>query len=583
MNKKSISVIALTLILFLCSQFPVFAVTSGGKTITSNSYSYNDGDVTLYTRVNGHFSDTYYSGGDRPYVYEHVFTVTLTNNTNEFQVASTNNFSVDLYTGYTDTFASSTSNTPSGSTMYRPSWGSEVTSYSDNMTAPRVLMYPSGDNAGHVLITFSDSDLLVLNPNETRTYNFTINFLMTYDGINEYPINGNALYSYFTYYGSVSMYSRPSSFSANTIEDFISNDSLPNSVIAYFQYLLEQGEAEQTVLDNIYSYLQIHYPYQSSTLTNQIYRPNNNALNYDIMENNVAVGRIYSEVSQYSPYLVSSDHNIFNFDTTNVNYEEQSIICVPVRYHLRVRNLSQVTSYSLSQSYIEYRGKPSFNIDSGYYAGSDIQVMENDGLILQSITNTGFLFGFTDFYNAVPILYAQDYKYITIMEYRYFVVDRIYDTTNIVNIRHNVTDYAFPSSNVFYNTITATNNNVGWWKNNTNIFNSIKDKIQYIIDSYITNKPQADDVTDDATDVTSDIENQHQQEATYYSDTNTAIDSSGLDTYTFDSNTTSGLNGLKTDFTLVWNACGTLSNVWILSLTLSLALYIIRHRRMFKV
>ena len=572
MKKRIVAIVSVLAIVLLYS-FNVFATSSTGKTITSTSTSYNNGDVTLYTRVNGKYS--YNEPGNNAYgvyYYEHNFTVTLANNTNEFQVADTNTFTIDLYTGYTDTF--STSGT-------RPSWGNYVTSYSSNMSIPRVIQHNSGDLSGHVLITFQDSDLLVLNPNETREYNFSIMFTQDYDSVQQSVINGDVIISYFTYTGTVSNYAKPSTFTSQTIENFIQNDSLPNSVIAYFQYLLEQGTTEQTTLDNIYSYMIQHYPYQSSTLTNQQYRYQNNTINYDISDGNSTIGRIYSEVSTYAPYLVTSDHNIFTYNGTNVNYEEQSIICVPIRYHIRIRCFNN-NSYNLSQTYIDYRGVPSFSIDSGYYASSDIEILEDEGLIFQSFSNTGIIIGFENYYNGNPVLYGSDYIYITFMEYRYYVVDRIYDTTNIVNIRHGINGYTFPSSGVFYNTIIATNNNLGWWGNTKNVLNSIKDKLQEILNGYNTNQPVASDVTSETGDIADTVDDQHDTEANYFNDTNSYIDDTNIDNFQFNSETSSGIGGVKNDFMAVWNACGSLNSIWILSLTLGLALHIIRHRRMFE-
>lgn len=574
--KKTVTTLLVVATVFLCIPFNVFALTSGGKTIVSSAYSYNNGDVTLYARVNGHKDDEQYTGGDRIYTYQHAFIITLANNTNNFQVASTNSFTVDLYTGYTDTFAQTTT-TPSGNQTYRPSWGSEVTSYSDNMTAPQILMYPSGDNAGHVLITFKDSDLLVLNPNETREYTFTINFNMSYDGINQYPIGGNPEYSYFTLNGSVSMYSRPSGFTSNTIENFINNDSLPNSVIAYFQYLLEQGTEEQATLDNIYSYMIQHYPYQASTLTNQSlrYRVVNN--NYDLNDsNNTSRGRIYSSVSIFNPYIDSSDHNIFTYNGTNVNYEEQSVICVPIMYHFRVRNFTN-NSYLLSSTYFDFSGIPSFDIDSGYYASSTYDIINESGdLNLLGISNSTLTIGFTNFYNGSAILYADDYMYIDIMEYRYYVVDRVYDTTNIVNIRHSITNYSFPAS-PYFTGITVTNNNAGWSGNIKNVLNSIKDKLQQLLDTGIANQT-TDNLEDQADDNTQTEDTIHAQEQQWYQDNETAINAVGLSNYQFTGDQTSGLTGVTSQFTSLWNALDGWTNVYIFVLTLSLATFILRHK-----
>lgn len=69
----------------------------------------------------------------------------------------------------------------------------------------------------------------------------------------------------------------------------------------------------------------------------------------------------------------------------------------------------------------------------------------------------------------------------------------------------------------------------------------------------------------------------HQQEATYYAQNSAAIQATGLSNYQFDSTAVSGLTGVRGDFIDVWNSLNGWNSVYIFSLTLGLALTILRH------
>lgn len=371
MYKKIISVMSVALVVFLCS-FPTYAVTGGGKTIVSNSYSYNNGDVTVYVRVNGNAAEDLYEG---QHYYPHNFTVTLANNTNQFQVADASNFSIDLYSGSSTAFASN-----------QNSWGSEVTSYSDNMTIPRVTMYSSGDLAGHVLVAFNDSDLLVLNPNETRTYNFSVNFIQT-ENVNYTPLNGNFRYSYFTYTGTVGFYARPTSFSGNTIEDFINNNSLPNSVIAWEIAQYNQGiitNDELTNILNAISYTGSYAPYTPTSYNSDTRSYTNNGVS--ILSYAYRSPRLIVDNSIY--------YNPYN-DTYNNNYSYQ----YQYNYYIRFINTN---NYPVKlSSFMSYTNiNENFTISNYIFSGDIIRVTPNTINIIDIIVPAnGFLSFYMDGYS----------------------------------------------------------------------------------------------------------------------------------------------------------------------------------------
>lgn len=80
-----------------------------------------------------------------------------------------------------------------------------------------------------------------------------------------------------------------------------------------------------------------------------------------------------------------------------------------------------------------------------------------------------------------------------------------------------------------------------------------------------------------SSDITSTSNSIHSQEEQYFSSNAQAIQATGLSNYRFDQNQTGGISAVSNDFTAVFNALGGFNSVFIFSLTLSLALQIIRH------
>lgn len=107
-------------------------------------------------------------------------------------------------------------------------------------------------------------------------------------------------------------------------------------------------------------------------------------------------------------------------------------------------------------------------------------------------------------------------------------------------------------------------------------------KLQEFLDNYAANVPASDNLTDQSQDVTNTIDNQHQQEASYFEDTQDAIENTGIRNFQFDAQSISGLHGIRDDFDAVFLSLGNLKSYFIASLTIGLALSIIRHRRMFE-
>ena len=69
----------------------------------------------------------------------------------------------------------------------------------------------------------------------------------------------------------------------------------------------------------------------------------------------------------------------------------------------------------------------------------------------------------------------------------------------------------------------------------------------------------------------------HSQEASFYASNTQAIEATGLSNYQFSTTQSNGIGAVRNDFVAIWNAMDGWTSVYIFSLTLGLALTIIRH------
>lgn len=69
----------------------------------------------------------------------------------------------------------------------------------------------------------------------------------------------------------------------------------------------------------------------------------------------------------------------------------------------------------------------------------------------------------------------------------------------------------------------------------------------------------------------------HQQEQAYYTANQQAIEATGLSNYNFSQTQGNGIQRVAIDFNNVWNSIGSFNSVYVFSLTLGLALTILRH------
>lgn len=69
----------------------------------------------------------------------------------------------------------------------------------------------------------------------------------------------------------------------------------------------------------------------------------------------------------------------------------------------------------------------------------------------------------------------------------------------------------------------------------------------------------------------------HQAETVWYQNNETAIQNVGLENFNFSSGTTGGLQVMQQQFSNIWNAIGDLNLIYVFTLLMSLATFILRH------
>lgn len=551
--KKHIAFMISCIMLAVCFSFPAFATTPTGR---RREASYDYGDVFLHVSVDAGASVTYNNDVCH---YDHRFTVTLTNKTNTFQVADQNILGFKLYTGRNDYF-DNTFVGSSGTTQTNASWGAEVTSYSDNMTVPDIKFYTSASSGweGSVYIKFNDSDLLVLNPNETRTYNFTIDFIAS-QTTGAMPINGNYVYGYFTYLSNskISIFNKPNTFTSNTVEDFLNNDSFPNSIIPWLMASYEQGIIDLQKYDHIIDLLTWDNTNQTfyDNIPQSVYYKHNNAISN---KGNLVLER---DVIILNPYLIDRDIDVKQITSnTDYNYVDNSLYCIPIYISLRMVN-NYTYSFDLNIQNFAVNITRNLGFSDSSYVGYDYATVDNLNLNLYTMYSSSMYISS----NTKPMHFdIGEVKYVTLRFNYYYAVNKYSDAT----VSHTINgDY------------TVDVDMSSWVITNDNLYSDslLSRTLARIRDLLTGDKNKNDQISDDSGTL-SDTESQiHQQEQQWYSDNESAIEATGLSNFEFSSGELDGLTQLRLQFAQVWGALGDWTLVYIFVLSLSLATFILRH------
>lgn len=140
-----------------------------------------------------------------------------------------------------------------------------------------------------------------------------------------------------------------------------------------------------------------------------------------------------------------------------------------------------------------------------------------------------------------------------------------------------LTDITFGSPTV--TTTTAVPNGANSVINNSINYNgsTLHSDLIDIYGALSGNASTNNSITQDSNTLHNQSDSVHTQEASYYAANSQAIQATGLSNYQFDASAVSGLTGVRGDFIDIWNSLGSWNTVYIFSLTLGLALTILRH------
>lgn len=110
-----------------------------------------------------------------------------------------------------------------------------------------------------------------------------------------------------------------------------------------------------------------------------------------------------------------------------------------------------------------------------------------------------------------------------------------------------------------------------------NYLNPISTNVQDIRDYLYGDSSINNNVSQNSYDLKTQSDNIHAREQAYFTQNSQAIQATGLSNYQFGTVEGNGIGAVSNDFTSIWNALNGWTSVYIFSLTLTLALTIIRH------
>lgn len=176
--------------------------------------------------------------------------------------------------------------------------------------------------------------------------------------------------------------------------------------------------------------------------------------------------------------------------------------------------------------------------------------------------------------NTYVWLYPNATQFVHIKVHRIYRLDELVQNASI-DYQWTFTDNTAVADSATLSTIRSTGYDDFIFEEREVINRLLRDFNQFL-DNYnqVNGLDDIDTVTDD---ITSKSENAHIQEQSYFTQNAQAIRDTGLSNYRFNGDQENGIGSVSHDFTLLWNALGGFNSVYIFSLTLSLALMILRH------
>ena len=219
MKRRLLATIPVLLVVFLFSTnvFASQTVTGYSKYYTSYNTDYN---LIVWFTSQGNNIDPQYQNPHESYLNR--LNVQLVNKSSDYLIFNGNRFSFRLDTSISNYFT------------YHNYYTFDVTYQTDNVCKLQYTPYSDGTFG----INFDDSDnIIVLAPNETKTYIVYIqqNISAGSGGTIEFPNNVTYAQGMMTYLSSAVLNVNivPDNPTHNTVNNFIQNNSFPNSIIAY--------------------------------------------------------------------------------------------------------------------------------------------------------------------------------------------------------------------------------------------------------------------------------------------------------------------------------------------------------------
>lgn len=276
---------------------------------------------------------------------------------------------------------------------------------------------------------------------------------------------------------------------------------------------------------------------------------------------------LYQNVYIYANWGRMGSYTLYDHtEITGPNsYYHSSTIAIPYTCSVRINNDNDYT-VKTNQKY--YRVPVVIRAEPGY------SYVIND---FKSDIFSSYYITYLDF-NSVRYLIIQFYFGITDASYAY-VPAGLSDTSFLLMCYKDddFPDPVFESTPVDYSSPVFSKSD----KQYSN--NPLQDIWLGLSESDPIIDDKSDDVSDQAETIADQVENVHQQEMQYFQDNQDAIAATGLNNFQFNQNHISAFTMITTQFTELWNALSDYTLVFIFTLLLSLATYIIKHEPTTKV
>lgn len=315
--------------------------------------------------------------------------------------------------------------------------------------------------------------------------------------------------------------------------------------------------------------------------------------------------RVQTNALVNRPYLVNYDYDFISerayYGTTNQPYPanpynwnssaQTFFYDVPVTITVTVLNRGDALAYSPGTAMYSFTPNISF-VESPYCwyvecTDPDVSLygITPSGQFRFSVKNDHYSYlgnlaiqrsGTWTFQFTIHFLYYYDLGSLNGTTYPQILGTSFDQYKNYISI--NSITIVSPTEWVWSNVDAYADQNITLWQ--------IKERVSSIYNHLFNRDTSYSDVSSESSSLdssssaaTTQSDTNHQTELSYFNQTNTALNNTGISNYSFNNEQIGGIGSVSNDFTSVWNSLGSWTSVYIFSLTLSLGLAIIRHVR----